>query len=144
MTNREAFKKIREFGMIVSLNDGEWRVNFNRSDPRWSAESCYFTDDRDDAINTAAAMAHGAAVLTARSEMLVPAGGGVPSFAYVVRYRWIDLGFSGWTVEGCYFCESFALEAADKIKADVGASDRNLLSVQVVAYKFAGSVKDVL
>lgn len=138
MTNVEAFKKIRGFGMAVQLRDGEWCVNFQRNDARWTTASCYFTDDRDDAINTAAAMAQCGVSVAA------PAYTGVPSSVFVVRYRWTDLGFAGWTVDGSYYTEEYATEAAEKLKADVGAADRQLLSVQVLTYNFADKLTEVL
>jgi hypothetical protein len=56
MTNKKTFDAIRKMGMAVSLNAGEWRVDYKRDDPRRTAESCYYTDDKYDAIKTAATM----------------------------------------------------------------------------------------
>ena len=56
MTNKQVFDAIRKMGMAVSLNDGEWRVDYKRDDSRRSLDSCYFTNDKTDAIQTAEVM----------------------------------------------------------------------------------------
>ncbi len=56
MTNKETFYAIRKIGMAVSYNNGEWRIDYKRDDPRKTLDSCYFTEDKDDAIKTAQVM----------------------------------------------------------------------------------------
>jgi hypothetical protein len=56
MTNLEIFKAIRTMGMAVSLNNGEWRVDYRKGDSRRSLDSCYYTDDKQDALQTAEVM----------------------------------------------------------------------------------------
>lgn len=56
MTNLEVFKTIRAMGLAVAYRDGEWQIDYRREDARRSAESRYFTDDKQDAIGTARCM----------------------------------------------------------------------------------------
>jgi len=57
MTDKQTFDAIRKLGMAVQKNDGEWQVDYRRDDNRKTPDSCYFTDDKDDALGTAKAMA---------------------------------------------------------------------------------------
>jgi hypothetical protein len=57
MTNLQVFRLIRSYEMAVSLNDGEWRVDYRRGDSRKTPNSSYFTTDKQDAIDTAIVMA---------------------------------------------------------------------------------------
>jgi len=56
MTKLETFRTIRSYGMAASYNDGEWRVDYRKGDSRKTDNSCYFTDDKGDAIATAKVM----------------------------------------------------------------------------------------
>lgn len=57
MTIREAQFEVRQLGMVLrKTEDGEFRVNFARGDER----TAYYTDDLDDAVNTAYVMADNA------------------------------------------------------------------------------------
>lgn len=56
MTDKQTFDAIRKLGLAVQKNDGEWRVDYKRSDPRKSLDSCYFTNDKQDALDTAKSM----------------------------------------------------------------------------------------
>jgi len=48
LTVGEAQNLLREYGMVLTSNEGEYRVNY-----RHGAEStAYYTDDLDDALNT--------------------------------------------------------------------------------------------
>lgn len=53
MTNALALKLIRSFGMVATRIDGEWQINFRGA----SEGTAYFTDDTQDAVNTAETMA---------------------------------------------------------------------------------------
>ena len=57
MNDRQVFYAIRKLGMAVMLNAGEWRIDYKRDDARRTPDSSYFTNDRQDAFNTAIAMA---------------------------------------------------------------------------------------
>ena len=52
LTHTAAFKAIRDLGMTVHCCDGEWRVNF----PNGKEATAYYTDDAQDAVDTARAM----------------------------------------------------------------------------------------
>jgi len=56
MTNKQVFDAIRKMGLAVQLNDGEWRVNYKRDDVRRQGDG-YYTDDKQDALDTAKVMA---------------------------------------------------------------------------------------
>ena len=51
--------KVRELGMTCRYQSEyqEWRIDYPRSDSRWSEDSAYFTTYPDDAIDTAKVMA---------------------------------------------------------------------------------------
>jgi hypothetical protein len=52
MTDKELYTVVRQLGMKITKTDGEYRVNF-----RYGKEAtAYYTNDRDDALNTANAM----------------------------------------------------------------------------------------
>lgn len=50
---------VRGLGLTVRYDSGyqEFRIDYRRSDSRWSEDSAYFTTYRDDAMETATAMA---------------------------------------------------------------------------------------
>jgi hypothetical protein len=56
MTVKDTFYAIRALGMAVQYNDKEWQVNYRREDLRRTPESSYFTNDNQDALDTAIAM----------------------------------------------------------------------------------------
>lgn len=56
MTNIQTFRAIRALGMAVSLKNGEWRIDYKIGDSRRSSDSCYYTDDKMDALQTAEVM----------------------------------------------------------------------------------------
>lgn len=69
LTQRAVLKTIRlDLGLTANVVNGEYRVNYRKHDPRYRPEwngpitkdaqagSCYFTNDPQDALDTAAAM----------------------------------------------------------------------------------------
>lgn len=52
LTQKAMMAAIRELGMTVSVRDGEIRVNHKG----YSEATAYYTDDRQDAVDTARAM----------------------------------------------------------------------------------------
>jgi hypothetical protein len=48
---------IRQMGLTASYNNGEYRIDFKKDDPRRTAETSYFTTDQTDAFATARFMA---------------------------------------------------------------------------------------
>jgi hypothetical protein len=53
MTQTAAIVTIRALGMTASSNDGEIRVDFKLGDARRTPDSAYFTNDPQDALDTA-------------------------------------------------------------------------------------------
>lgn len=53
MTQTEMIKRINDLGLTARVKDGEIRVNFKNG----KEETAYYTTDRQDAVDTAAAMA---------------------------------------------------------------------------------------
>lgn len=49
MTLKQAKEKLAAFGMSLRHRDGEYRVNFRNG----SEATAYYTDDREDAVDTA-------------------------------------------------------------------------------------------
>ena len=59
MTKAMVIATVRALGLSVRYQAvfHEWKIDYRQDDPRRSAESAYFTNDSDDAIATAKAMA---------------------------------------------------------------------------------------
>jgi hypothetical protein len=59
MTKRQVTLRVRELGLICYWY-AEWSefiVNYRQSDPRYTSDSSYHTNDWEDAIDTATVMA---------------------------------------------------------------------------------------
>jgi hypothetical protein len=60
MTQKQLIQAVRALGLVCRVTDGEYRISFPVSQAVTAdrAEaSAYYTDDRQDALNTAQAMA---------------------------------------------------------------------------------------
>jgi len=59
MTQREAKQAVQALGLVLrySVEYAEYRVDYRPDDTRRSADSAYFTTDRQDAVDTARHMA---------------------------------------------------------------------------------------
>lgn len=57
MTQKQAFYAIRAWGMAVQYNNGEWQVDYRKTDWRRTSTSRYFTNDLNDAVATSKVMA---------------------------------------------------------------------------------------
>ena len=59
LTKAELFNQVKALGMRIKWDYewGEYIVDYKKDDPRWSKNSTYHTDDRQDALDTAKSMA---------------------------------------------------------------------------------------
>lgn len=54
ITRAEVMRTIRSLGLSASRRDGEWRINFRGG----REATAYYTEDEQDALDTADSMAH--------------------------------------------------------------------------------------
>jgi hypothetical protein len=59
MTHKQIARAIRHLGLTVRYSPeyAEWRIDYKRSDTRWTEDTAYFTTWPDDALETARIMA---------------------------------------------------------------------------------------
>lgn len=59
-TNKDVVTAVRALGLIARYVSeyAEWRIDYRQNDARKTADSAYFTNDRQDAYQTSVAMAN--------------------------------------------------------------------------------------
>ncbi len=58
MTQKQTMTIIRSYGLTVNIKDGEYRVNYKNGEEG----TAFYTDDKEDAVNTAKLMYDGITV----------------------------------------------------------------------------------